>query len=122
MAATIHTEVATDASPQASARQGSGLIVRSAVNRGVTELDVACDEGIRTVRIAALPDARAARAVSASMRRLASVRFDIDGSGARCAVRGVGHRTPRELPVSLSVGLGLVRLGLVALVVWQEAP
>jgi hypothetical protein len=114
MAATIDREVT------AAPRRASGLIVRSAVHRVATELDVACDEGIRTVRIAALPDPQGARAVAASMRRLASVRFDIDRSGVGCVVRGIGHRTPREVRVSLAVGLGLVRLGLVALVVWPE--
>jgi hypothetical protein len=116
MSLTVEPEVEQAA---AAAAKASGLIVRSGLYRGGTELDVACEEGIRTVRIRSLPDEGAARDATSMMRRVLSVRFDIDDAGARCVVRGIGHRAPREIPVSLAAGLGLVRRGLVAVVVWN---
>lgn len=108
--------VVTDISDQLSTDVPRGLVVRATSHRSLTYLDVADDDGIRTLRVEALPDLAAAGRSIAGMRRVVSVRFTIDGAAVRCTARGIAHRLPREVPVTLPAALGLVRQGIPAIV------
>jgi hypothetical protein len=108
--------VDTDQPTTPDARHAA-LVVRCTTHSAGTLLDLATDDGISTVRIDRLPDVAAAEAARRVLRTVQSVRFDIDDRGVACTLRGVDHRQPRAVPVSLATGLGLVKQGLLALVV-----
>jgi hypothetical protein len=95
----------------------SGLVVRATPHRGSTYLDLAADDGIHTVRVGCLPDPAAARDACVGMRRVISVRIDVQGDEVQCVLRGLGHRYPLERTIALAAALGLVRSGIPTLAV-----
>lgn len=106
-------------SEESAADAAVGLVVRCTTRRSCTYLDFVSDDGMRTLRFDTLPDSEAALAWTATMRHVTSVRFDASPAGISCSLRGIGHRAPRTAPLPAAAALGIVRQGLVGLVVQQ---
>lgn len=89
-----------------------GTVTTSARCADGTELQLATDDGPRSLRVPAIADAGAAIRVERTLRRCLSLRVDRTIDGWSWVVRGVGHRRPIDLRISTSTALGLIERGL----------
>ena len=69
------------------------------------------DDG-RCVQIAVQPDPAAEQRVLHSLRRVLGVDLVVSNDDVAARVRGIGHRFPTTLPVSIATALALVLTGV----------
>lgn len=88
-------------------------------NDGCTDLEVSDgSDGSAPVWVCveAIADPRSARQTLATLRHCVSVELHERAHGCTAVVHGVGHRRPVDVRVSLPTALGLIELGVPAIV------
>ena len=73
-------------------------------------------ENGQRVPLAVQPDPAGAERCRRSLNHVASVRVDGPATAPRASVRGIGNRLPVTLTITLAIALGLVEIGVPALV------
>ena len=76
----------------------------------------------RCVQISVQPDHSAEQRVHHSMRRVLCVDLVVSDDHAAAWVRGIGHRRPCTVPVSIATALALVLSGVPATVALRSEP
>jgi hypothetical protein len=101
--------------------------------RRVASVDVARvdleDQGVRltlldgrAVRIPLRPDPSAAQRLRCRLRRVVGVDLQVATDTASAQVRGIGHRVPSTIPVSIETALALAAAGIATTVAILPRP